>query len=156
MLKRYERMVNTSLAGISGVLALVAVFIVFTFPQTGCGCAPTTSEPHVQLTPAEPEDETTWRTEIMGVSKVEDLERFKAVLVRNGVQIDVLDSLEGSSDSINFMDLDSRGTLTTGDMFTITCGPDSAYGLHILWKDSGNVRASVEWTTGPYGTDPLD
>jgi hypothetical protein len=108
------------------------------------------------MAPAKPESQHTWRTEVIGVSSVKDLDRFKAVLLRNGVLVDVLDSLMDTSDSIDFIDLDARGTLTPGDIFTIECIPDSVYRLSIVWKDSGNVKGDVEWVTGSPVTNPHD
>lgn len=104
-------------------------------------------EPNIQLSrPAYAGWE--YIVDVAGVSEVRDLANFRAILLEDMVSVDSIDPLRNHvSVRLEFTDLDGGGTLSIGDYFTITCNPGSMYSLHIIWKDSGNERGSVEWET---------
>jgi len=105
-------------------------------------------EPNIQLGAPTASAGNQWSVDVAGVSEAESLYRFRALLMENGTLLDELNPLaEGTSPPLSFTDLDGGRSLTAGDFFTIICEPGSSYELVIIWRDTGNVKASVDWET---------
>lgn len=147
--KRPERMLFplSSVIAASAGLVFLTVVLFFIVSTPGCACIDGPTEPIVQMSIADHVDKGAWRAEVAGVSEARELHSFRAILVKNGAQIDAVDLLTAPSRHFGFVDLDGAGTLTAADYFTIECDPASSYNLVIIWKDSGNVRGSIDWET---------
>lgn len=89
-----------------------------------------------------------WEVWVAGVSNVEDLGNWRAVLVKDGSLEDDMNPLtDGSTTHMTFTDLAGDGKLTSGDFFRITCDPGSSYELVIIWIDTGNQVGAAGWET---------
>jgi len=89
-----------------------------------------------------------WEFRVTSTSTNEELSFYKVIILKNGTRVHTMDPLEEvSKGNYRFTDLDDGGRLTSGDRFIITCEPESSYELNIFWRESGNVRGSVEWET---------
>jgi hypothetical protein len=105
-------------------------------------------EPVVQLGQADPSAGNLWRVQVAGVSEAERLYRFRVILLEDDTLRSEIDPLaEGTFGNLSFVDLDGGGTLSTGDFFSVTCGPMSEYRLTIIWRDSGNLVGEETWAT---------
>lgn len=93
-------------------------------------------------------DYGTWEIRIVSSSTTEDLVDYKVVILKNQTNIHVMDPIEEvKTGDYRFTDLDGGGTLGAGDRFIIKCDSDSHYELSVIWKDTGDLRGSVEWET---------
>ena len=134
------------------VVVLVVLFVVvpivlgaiMSFMVSGLMEHSFEGEPNIQLD-VRPVLVNRWDVTISGVSEEHRLNRFTAVLMESGMVVDVMDPIGGSSGLLNFTDLDGMGTLTVGDHFRVTCDPGTPYRLSIVWRESGNVRGSIDW-----------
>ncbi len=89
-----------------------------------------------------------WEFCVTSTPTNEELSFYKVIILKNGTRVHTMDPLEEvSKGNYRFTDLDDGGRLTSGDRFIITCEPESRYELNIFWRDSGNIRGSVDWET---------
>lgn len=89
-----------------------------------------------------------WEFRVTGTPTNEELSYYKVIILKNGTKVHTIDPLEEvTKGDYRFTDLDDGGRLTSGDRFIITCEPESRYELNIFWRESGNVRGSVDWET---------
>jgi len=96
----------------------------------------------------EPIGPDTWEFRVTSTSDNEELSFYKVIILKNGTRVHTMDPLEEvTKGDYRFTDLDDGGRLTSGDRFIITCEPESRYELNIFWRDSGNIRGSVDWET---------
>ena len=96
----------------------------------------------------EPIGPDTWEFRVTSTTTNEELSFYKVIILKNGTRVHTMDPLEEvSKGNYRFTDLDDGGGLTSGDRFIITCEPESRYELNIFWRESGNVRGSVDWET---------
>ncbi len=96
----------------------------------------------------EPIGPDTWEFRVTSTSANEELSFYKVIILKNGTRVHTMDPLEEvSKGNYRFTDLDDGGRLTSGDRFYITCEPESRYELNIFWRESGNIRGSVDWET---------
>ena len=96
----------------------------------------------------EPIGPDVWEFRVTSTSTNEELSYYKVIILKNGTRVHTMDPLEEvTKGDYRFTDLDDGGRLTSGDRFIITCEPESRYELNIFWRESGNVRGSVNWET---------
>lgn len=89
-----------------------------------------------------------WEFRVTSTPTNEELSFYKVIILKNETRVHTMDPLEEvSKGEYRFTDLDDGGKLTSGDRFIITCEPGSRYELNIFWRESGNVRGSVDWET---------
>ncbi|MFQ5909243.1 MAG: type IV pilin [Thermoplasmata archaeon] len=90
----------------------------------------------------------TWELRVVSTTGAEDLIDYKAVILKNGTRVHMMDPLEeNNTGDYRFTDLDDGGELSAGDRFIITCEPGSQYELAVIWRGTGDARGSVEWDT---------
>lgn len=130
------------MVAITVVLAAVLYAMVATFVDID-------EEPPGQvLMTKEPIGPDTWEFRVTSTPTNEELSFYKVIILKNGTRVHTMDPLEEvSKGNYRFTDLDDGGRLTSGDRFIITCEPESRYELNIFWRESGNVRGSVDWET---------
>ncbi|MFQ5909242.1 MAG: hypothetical protein ACE5IJ_00790 [Thermoplasmata archaeon] len=114
------------------------------------------STPDVQLSYLGEMSDGVWEVHVSGVSEAKDMSYWNATLMKNGTIVEVLDPLTGTATDMTFTDIDGGERVTLGDYFRVRCEALSAYELSLIWKDSGEVGGSVEWTTEGYVTPPVE
>lgn len=130
------------------MVAITVVLAAVLYVLVGSIVPPDPEPPGQVMMTKDPIGPYTWEFRVTSTSTNEELSYYKVIILKNGTKVHTMDPLEevGKGD-YRFTDLDDGGRLTSGDRFIITCEPESRYELNIFWRESGNVRGSVDWET---------
>jgi flagellin-like protein len=149
IIRRNEEAVSPVIATILMVAITVVLAAVLYVMVSGLIGGTTTAEPNVQFSQATPGPAANQSTvTCAGVSEAVDFDNFKAILLRDAVEVDQMATLsETCTSDICFNDLDGGGKLSVGDYFIVDTTGGGSYKLSVIWKDSGNERGFEEWET---------
>ena len=106
---------------------------------------PTSSVPSVTISGAG--DNVTHNVTVFSVSEALDIGLFGAFLETDSNETDRMDPLSdgATAGNITFLDLDSNGLLTEGDVFVITVSSGHDYQFSVLWRATDDVVDTHPW-----------
>ena len=86
--------------------------------------------------------------DISSVSEDADLEKFEIILLRDNIEVDRVEPITRAdgSGSIELIDFDGEGTLSSGDRLLVnTDGVEGDWELRLYWISSNKLIATATW-----------
>jgi fibronectin type 3 domain-containing protein len=113
-------------------------------PETG---TPMSSVPGVTIM-GNFHDSVTYNVTVFFVSDALDIGLFGAFLYVDSNETDSMDPLSdgATAGNITFLDMDSNGLLTIGDVFVISVSSGHDYELSIFWRETDDILDTDSWT----------
>ncbi len=107
---------------------------------------PTSSVPNVTILGAF-HNVTTYNVTVFFVSDVLDIGLFGAFLETDSNETDRMDPLSdgATAGNVTFLDMDSDGLLTVGDVFVINVSSGHDYQFSLLWRETDDVVDTHLW-----------
>ena len=90
---------------------------------------------------------TAYNITVFSVSEALDIGLFGAFLETDSNETDRMDPLSdgATAGNITFLDMDSNGLLTEGDVFVITVSSGHDYQFSVLWRATDDVVDTHPW-----------